>query len=260
MPIGAALVLGGLLAAQGVASWFRIRRGGDAGSTLWHMTLTGCVAARLVFLLRHHDLYGGDVVSMLNIRDGGFDGPAGLLAGCVAGAWLTRKQAALRRPLLVSTLAGCAVWFGGTLLDQGLASGGAPLPALDVRRLDGTTVSLQSFAGRPVVVNLWATWCPPCRREMPALQAAQQASPGVAFVFVNQGETPAAVGRYLSEHGLRIENVVLDPGSRVTARTGATGYPTTLFYDAAGRLRERHLGELSQATVRATIARLDGGR
>ena len=260
MPIEAALLLGGLLAAQAVASWFRIRRGGDAGSTLWRMTLAGCVAARLVFLLRHHDLYGGDVFSMLNIRDGGFDGPAGLLAACVAGAWLTRAQHALRKPVLVSTLAGCAVWLGGGLLNQGLAPGGAPLPAIEVRKLDGTTVSLQSFAGRPVVVNLWATWCPPCRREMPALQAAQQASPGVAFVFVNQGESPSAVGRYLADHGLRIENVVLDPGSQATARTGATGYPTTLFYDAAGRLRERHMGELSQATVRATIARLDNGR
>ena len=257
MPVEVAFLLGALLAAHAVATWFRVRRGPDAGSILWRMTLAGCVTARLVFVLRQQDLYGAAPFALLNLRDGGFDGPAGLLAACVAGAGLTRRHAALRRPVLAATLAGCAVWFGGTLLNRGLGSSAAPLPAVEVRRLDGTAVSLQGFAGRPVVVNLWATWCPPCRREMPALAAAQQASPGVAFVFVNQGETAAAVASYLAEHDLRLDNVVLDPGSRVGAHTGAAGYPTTLFYDATGRLRARHVGELSQATVRATLERLD---
>ena len=114
---------------------------------------------------------------------------------------------------------------------------------------DGSTVSLSAFAGRPLVINLWATWCPPCHREMPVLAAAQRARPEIQFVFVNQGESAEVVARYLAANGLRLSNVVLDPARQTAKTTGSSGYPTTLFYDARGRLRKRHMGELSHATL-----------
>ena len=248
MPTAVLLVLGGILAANLLADWFR-RRGADPGPILWKMTVSGFVAARAVFVLRHHDLFAGRPWSALDIRDGGFDATAGLLVACVVGAELARRRLTLRRPLLVSSLAGIAVWLGGTLAMQALAPPHAPMPEVNVRRLDGVEVPLRAFQGKPLVVNLWATWCPPCRREMPALAAMQARRPDVGFVFVNQRESAAQVEAFLASQGLRMQNVVIDPAGQLGARTGAVGFPTTLFYDARGVLRVKHVGELSEATL-----------
>lgn len=259
LPMQAALALAALLAANGVAAWLHRRRGVDAAPVLWKMTVTGFVVARLLFVLRHHDLYGAAPWTALDFRDGGFDGLAGLIAACVVGAELTRRHAPLRKPLLAATVAGCALWFGGTALNQALTPAGAPLPAVEVRRMDASPVALRSFVGRPLVVNLWATWCPPCRREMPVLQAAQRAHPDIGFVFVNQGEPAKVVAPFLATHG-PLDNVLLDPARQLGTRTDSFGYPTTLFYDAKGRLRLRHVGELSAATLREKLDLLRAGR
>lgn len=258
LPIAVALSLAAVLAATLVAEWFRRRRGIDPGGVLWNMIVAGFVSARLVFVLKHHAICLAAPLTVFDIRDGGFASVAGLIAACVVGAELTRRQAALRRPVLACMLAGCAVWFGGTLLNQAFTPPHTPLPDVMVRQLDGREVALRSFADRPVVLNLWATWCPPCRREMPALIAAQAQHPDMAFVLVNQGESAAVVTTYIERERLRLPTqsatIVLDPGSQVAARLGAAGMPTTLFYDAAGRLRTRHVGELSPAKLADKLA------
>jgi len=258
IPIAVALSLAAVLAATLVAEWFQRRRGIDPGTTLWRMIAAGFISARLAFVLKHHAIYLAAPLSVFDIRDGGFASVAGLIAACVVGAELTRRQAALRRPVLACMLAGCAVWFGGTLLNQALTPAHTPMPDVMVRRLDGREVALRSFASRPVVLNLWATWCPPCRREMPALMAAQANHPEIAFVLVNQGESAATVAAYFERERLPLQaqssTIVLDPGSQVAARLGAAGMPTTLFYDVAGRLRTRHVGELSPATLDDKLA------
>lgn len=258
VPIQVALLVTSVLLANAVAAWYRMARGLDPGPILWKMILVGFIIARLIFVLRHHDLYLSAPISILDVRDGGFDNLAGFVTAFIVGSELTRRFAALRRPLLAAALTGSAIFFGGTLLNHVLTPAGAPVPTVEVRRLDGSTVPLSNFAGRPLVINLWATWCPPCRREMPALKSAQQAHPEVEFVFVNQGESVEAVERYLKAHGLQMPNVVIDPAKQVSARTGSSGYPTTLFYDAKGRLYLRHMGELSQATLAEKINRLLG--
>ncbi|KFI07572.1 TlpA disulfide reductase family protein [Massilia sp. BSC265] len=256
LPTAVLLVLGGILAANLLADWFRRRRDTDPGPVIWKMLLAGFVAARAVFILRHHDLFADRPWTMLDFRDGGFDATAGLLVACVVGAELTRREPALRRPLLVSSLSGIAIWLGGTLALQAFAPPHAPMPELSVRRLDGAEVPLRSFQGKPLVVNLWATWCPPCRREMPALAAMQRKRPDVGFVFVNQRESAATVQAFLAAQGLRMENVVIDPAGQLGARTGSVGFPTTLFYDPRGVLRFRHVGELSEATLAEKLGAL----
>jgi thiol-disulfide isomerase/thioredoxin len=255
-PIQVLLALLAVLAAHGVAALYRRRGRLDAGPALWKMIATGFLAARAVFVLRHHDLYLAAPLSVLNIRDGGFDSTTGLIVACVVAAELTRRNSPLRRPLLAATLAGYAVWIGGSLVNEALAPTRVPMPDVLVRRLDGGQVPLHSYGGRPLVVNLWATWCPPCRREMPVLARAQHTHPDVGFVYVNQGESAQAVAGYLAQEGLRMTNVVIDPARQVAARTGAAGYPTTLFYDANGILRLRHVGELSDATLRDKLDQL----
>ena len=139
---------------------------------------------------------------------------------------------------------------------QGFLSGEAALavervPDLVVTDLaTGQPVPLPAVApGRPMVLNLWATWCPPCRREMPALARAQAAFPGVHFVFANQGESLAEVQPYLTQAGLPLKNVLLDGGSQLSAALTARALPTTAFYDAQGRLVEVHMGELTSAAI-----------
>src|SRR5690606_6628168 len=96
----------------------------------------------------------------------------------------------------------------------------------------------------------WATWCPPCRREMPVLAAAQQRETGVEFIFANQGEPMEAVQTYLASEALELRNVLLDPRMQLSQHMGTQGMPTTLFFDATGTLVHTHMGELSTATLK----------
>jgi hypothetical protein len=91
---------------------------------------------------------------------------------------------------------------------------------------------------------------------MPAMQRAQAANPGVHFVFVNQGEEAPAVAQYLDQHGLILRNVLLDPHSNVGVALGQGALPTTLFFDAEGRLVSTRLGELSSATLNQRLVEI----
>lgn len=260
LPTAVLLVAGAILAAKLLADWFRRRRGLDPGPILWKMIVAGFVAARAVFVLRHHELFAERPWAAFDFRDGGLDSSAGLLVACVVGAELTRRHALLRRPLLASSLAGIGLWLGGTLALQAFAPPQAPLPELSVRRLDGAEVALRSFQGKPMVVNLWASWCPPCRREMPALGKAQREASDLNFVFVNQGEDSATVRAYLKAEGLPLRNVVRDPGGALAKAAGAPGLPTTLFFDANGILVDKRMGEVSSATLAEHLAALRSKR
>jgi thiol-disulfide isomerase/thioredoxin len=123
------------------------------------------------------------------------------------------------------------------------------MPALSLPALDGGTVALTSFVGKPTVVNLWATWCPPCRSEMPLLQQAQAAHREVSFVFVNQGEASEVIARYLQGQGMVLHNVLIDAHRATGAAFNEQALPTTLFFDAQGLLVSIRVGALSEATL-----------
>jgi YD repeat-containing protein len=111
-------------------------------------------------------------------------------------------------------------------------------------------------AGRPLVVNLWATWCAPCRDEMPVLAQAQADNSHIDLVLVNQKESAAVVQAYLEQLGLRSARSLLDPDGALASTVGVVGYPTTLFYDGQGRLLEKHSGKFSRATFAEKLRRL----
>jgi thiol-disulfide isomerase/thioredoxin len=172
------------------------------------------------------------------------------------GLLRARRQAGLRKPVLAAALTTGTVLLLGGMAALVMAPAAAPLPPLTLSSLEGRPVSLTDFAGKPTVVNLWATWCPPCRREMPALQQAQAANPDVNFVFVNQGEESPTIVAFLDRHGLALRNVLVDPQSSAGAALGHGALPTTLFFDAQGRLAGTRIGELSQATLTQRLAGL----
>lgn len=123
------------------------------------------------------------------------------------------------------------------------------LPAQEFVATDGTLVRLDAFRGKPIVVNLWASWCAPCRREMPLLINEQRRNPGVAFVFVNQGESLETVRNFLDDHGGKVANVILDDRKMLMQLAGVAALPTTLFFDRDGTLRNFHMGELSRVAL-----------
>jgi thiol-disulfide isomerase/thioredoxin len=224
--------------------------------TLTYMLLVGLVAARLAFVLQWRDQYFDLPLSILNIRDGGWEPAAGVVAALLFGLQRAHRQAGLRKPVLAAALTTGTLLLLGGIATFLVSPSVAPLPPLTLNSLEGRSVSLADFAGKPTVVNLWATWCPPCRREMPALQQAQVANPDVNIVFVNQGEEAAAIVAFLDRQGLALSNVLVDPQSSTGAALGHSALPTTLFFDAHGRLASTRIGELSQATLTQRLASL----
>ena len=228
-------------------------RGVDIEPTLWFVILFALLVARAAFVALYVELYLAAPLGILDIRDGGFSMPAGIAAILAACAWLSWHRADMRRPLLGAIAAGSAVLLLGAALTLVPRSEPAPIPALALSGLDGRPVQLASLAGKPVVINLWASWCPPCRREMPVLRQAQLSHPEVTFVFANQGETADAVRKYMAAEHIVLENVLLDSRSQLGSLTSSRALPTTLFYHANGTLAERRLGELSAATLASRL-------
>ncbi len=204
-----AIALGGF-----VANRLARAAGIEVEPTLTYMLLVGLVAARLAFVLRWHDQYFDLPLSILNIRDGGWEPAAGVVVALLFGLQRARRQAGLRKPVLAAAFTTGAVLLLGGIATFLMAPAAVPLPPLTLSSLEGRPVSLADFAGKPTVVNLWATWCPPCRREMPALQQAQAANPDVNIVFVNQGEEPGVIAAFLDRQGLALSNVLVDPQSQ----------------------------------------------
>jgi thiol-disulfide isomerase/thioredoxin len=229
------------------AGWIFRKNRANVDGAIFSSVFTGLVVARLSFVLHYLPAYKGGFVKMLDFRDQGFDMTAGLIAGgCVVGWFLLRRRT-MRVPLLAAVMAGAVVWISVTSFIN-LSRQPASVPIVSLINIDGARQSLTKGDGRPIVVNLWATWCPPCQAEMPILAEAQAETPGLHIVFVNQGETRDVVSSYLTSHDLHIKNALLDPNLAVARAVSATAYPTTLFYDAQGRLLSAHLGQFSRAT------------
>lgn len=181
---------------------------------------------------------------------------AGFLAALAVGAHYVARNNIPRRPVVAATLAGAVVWIAGALAKFDFGPPSTPVPLVELRRLDGTPVQLQTLAGKPLVINLWASWCPPCQREMPAMRDAQLRYPGVTFVFANQGEDAATIQAFMAQQRLKIDNVLIDRERDLGRRTGSFAMPTTLFYGTDGRLFLRHVGEIDRAGLDKRIRML----
>lgn len=251
------LLFGSLLVATLVGWLIGRRYGCNPEHQLFRSLLVGLLVARLAFVLVYAEFYRDAPWRAVDIRDGGFIAWPGVLAGLALGVWYCWRQTQLRRSLGVAMGVGLALWLGGSLLLHALEQG-TRLPDLQVRDMQGNAVNLRDYAGQPLVVNLWATWCPPCRREMPVLMQAQQREAAITFLFVNQGESAALVSEFLAAQQLSLGHLLLDEQVKLGQLVGSRALPTTLFYDAEGRQIGSHLGELSHASLERALARLRG--
>lgn len=244
-----ALVLGALLGRR-----HRV----VVSDALFTLILVGFVAARVVFVLRYRESYDS-LLAMIDIRDGGFDITAGVIAALLWLCWRSWRSQTLRRPLAAAVLSAVVAWGGLSGLILLMDNQARPVPGLELASMEAGQVNLRAFqedAGRPMVVNLWATWCPPCRREMPVLAEAQTERDDIDFVFVNVGEEPETINDFLGSETLELQNILLDRNNRLGSMTGAHVLPTTLFYNADGMLVNSHTGELSRATLRQGLEKL----
>jgi thiol-disulfide isomerase/thioredoxin len=124
----------------------------------------------------------------------------------------------------------------------------SPAPDAPLRDLSGNSFRLADFRGQVVIINFWATWCPPCVREMPALQTFAENHPEVVVLSItdpNDGQTLDAIQAFIDEYGLTDLQFGLDAQSRLKGFMGVVNLPTTYILDQDGVVRFRQIGEVT---------------
>ncbi len=179
-----------------------------------------------------------------------------------------RRSAAHNSPLASpwTWLALGALLVAGGLLAfaaQGQAGPSDAYPAPDFRlaTLDGSSLALSDHRGRYVLLNFWATWCPPCRAELPDLVRFYQdhADRGFTLIGVNEQEPPAVVADFLRAQGLAFP-VVLDADGALLDRYGVQGMPSSFLVDPQGRVVRAWTGMIDRRTLEAALTPLLEGR
>ena len=176
---------------------------------------------------------------------------------------------AATRPLAVALLAAAFLFPAGRLgaADRKAAElrpwNGGPAPALSLKDLGGASHQLEAYRGKVVILNFWATWCEPCREEMPSfnrLKASLAGQPVVLFA-VNIAEGEARINEFLGKVPIDFP-VLLDRDSQVSRAWKVRLMPTTFIIGADGRVRYSYAGERDWAdeSVRSKIAALAGER
>jgi cytochrome c biogenesis protein CcmG/thiol:disulfide interchange protein DsbE len=115
--------------------------------------------------------------------------------------------------------------------------------------INGQSVRLSALRGKPVVVNFWATWCVPCREEMPLLgRSADQLKDRVVFLTINNDEQANVVREFMDELSIQMP-ALLDPGGKINELYYVQSYPNTFFIDSDGVLRAQHIGQLDESLL-----------
>ncbi|MFN2425888.1 MAG: TlpA family protein disulfide reductase [Candidatus Binatia bacterium] len=146
-----------------------------------------------------------------------------------------------------ATVVLCAALVAAT---AGCNTAGAPVkgdiaPEFVLQSTTGAVRKLSNYRGKIVLVNLWATWCPPCIAELPVLDqlSAAYADKGLVILAVAGDEDTQAVHDFLARSPVKFE-VLLDPNGAIGTQYGITGYPETFFVDRQGKLQDKIIGPL----------------
>lgn len=175
-----------------------------------------------------------------------------------------RRQQRLRRNTVVVVMALALVAAGCTTsASTAFRPSGLPLPLPDTKALPDVTGDefegiLVGQLGRVVVVNVWASWCAPCRTEAPLLQAAAGAYPDVTFIGVDSKDSRSAAFDFIDEFELTYPNLY-DGSGEVRERLGLRGFPTTYIFGIDGSLRASVVGGISEQRLAAQIEDARGG-
>lgn len=236
--------------------WQRKRQIPLEAPAFW-LLLVSLLLGRMVFIVQYWGAYQGSVFGWFDIRDGGFSVPAVLVGASLVLAFYWIKNSRQAVHLTGISLVALVAWFGSLL---GLGYGYEPPEewpevALYERTMEPKTLA-DVHQGRPLVINVWASWCAPCVRELPVLQEAADQFDDIDFVFLNAGEDWERIDSFLERLALDISPIMSDPSNALSRAYGSQGLPTTLFYRADGSLLEAKMGEISHATLLQQLERL----
>lgn len=250
-----ALLLG-IFAFTGLAA-----RQGVEGKAGW-VLLVAVLAARVGYAMEHLSTWPNTfaaLLGILDIRSGGWNWWVGVPAGALAALFLLKREATR---LLVPGAASLAVALLPLGVQYGLtrptlstskpALGSQVLQYLEVGQSPPSEVRFADLP-KPMLVNLWATWCPPCRAEMPLLVEYQQK--GYPIVLLNAGEDAGAIQDFLQQTGLEARVFLDSAGLQRVFQV--SGLPTTLLIGADGQVIARHLGPLNRAQLEQLLRQLD---
>jgi thiol-disulfide isomerase/thioredoxin len=173
----------------------------------------------------------------------------------------------LRTSVVLVALLGIGVWLGAKALGPerlpDFYATGTPQPAPGANEFPSVSLDtfegiLDGMRGRPVVVNIWASWCAPCRTEMPLLQrAAETYAADVVILGVASNDDPAEARRFRDEFGLTYPNV-FDATGEIRVALEVSAYPTTYVFDAEGVLQARVNGGISEQRLAGLIEEAAG--
>ena len=131
-------------------------------------------------------------------------------------------------------------------------------PDFQLQNLDGQAVSLGNLRNKPVLINFWATWCPPCRSEMPYIQEIYEewSGKGLVVLTINMGEKPPQVEEFLESQNLSLP-VLLDTGKNVAQKYNVQFIPTTFFIDEDGVIQEKIIGAFpNKAAIEKSLSKI----
>src|SRR6266849_3650016 len=173
----------------------------------------------------------------------------------VSRSWAgQRVRAALSGGFALALLAAAAC---GT---QPVARLGSPAPDFKLQDVDGESISLADLKGKPVLINFWATWCQPCREEMPAMQELydQYRDRGLVILAIDMEEDSRQVRRWVDQGGYSF-TFLLDSEGEQVKRYNVTAAPTSYFVGPDGVIRDLKLGALSRAEMQTKVEKLVSG-
>lgn len=158
--------------------------------------------------------------------------------------------------LLVLAVAACSAPGAAGGGQRGISEG-QRAPDFSLETLEGNKVSLSDYQGQVVLLNFWATWCAPCRAEIPAIEAVLHARQGEPFVVlgVNYQESRERVRPFAEELGMTYP-ILLDETGRVMQTYRAPGLPMSILLDVQGVIQHRHAGLLTESQLEGYLAEL----
>jgi peroxiredoxin len=137
---------------------------------------------------------------------------------------------------------------------------GKPAPDFELASINGQPVHLSDYKGHPVLINYWATWCPPCREELPLIQSRHEKySSNLVVLAINAGEDLATVQNYIKTRGFTFP-VLLDPEWKAEALFGILAYPTSVFIDKNGIIQARYVGGLNENVLDDNLGLIGVGK
>jgi thiol-disulfide isomerase/thioredoxin len=236
----------------------------------------GVLGARLGFVAVNWGAYRATPWTALYFWQPGYLYLGGLVFGSCGALLLGQKYFPAKRRALFGALGGG--YLVGILLyltalqslelfrQPDVFGSGNTVSDFKLHNLSGAGVNLSDFAGRGIVLNFWATWCPPCRREMPLLDDIQKVyrNKGISIVGVAIDEPAGQVRSYVESIGVSypvwVDVSTSTPGfdrtQEIFSRFGGVGLPTTIFIDRSGTIQKVYVGELSRGFLQSQVEKM----